>query len=72
MPALGAPNGTAGEAAAKEWFEVVGVVLARHAAGHRAAVAIIDRRPYGKVEDLQRVPGIGPKRFEAIAPMVKE
>ncbi len=34
--------------------------------GHRLAKTIILHRPYAGVDDLRKVPGIGPKRFEAI------
>lgn len=34
--------------------------------GHRLAKTIIQHRPYANVNDLKKVPGIGPKRFEAI------
>lgn len=34
--------------------------------GHRLAKTIIQHRPYGAVADLRKVPGIGPKRYEAI------
>lgn len=34
--------------------------------GHRLAKIIIQHRPYAGVNDLKKVPGIGPKRFEAI------
>ncbi|MEZ4516219.1 MAG: helix-hairpin-helix domain-containing protein [Chloroflexota bacterium] len=34
--------------------------------GHRLAKTIIAHRPYDSVNDLRQVPGIGPKRFEAI------
>lgn len=34
--------------------------------GHRLAKIIIQHRPYASVNDLRKVPGIGPKRFDAI------
>lgn len=34
--------------------------------GHRLAKTIIRHRPYESVEELRRVPGIGPKRYQAI------
>ena len=38
--------------------------------GPVSAAKIIAGRPYRKVEDLLKVPGIGPKKLEAIAPYV--
>ena len=34
--------------------------------GHRLAKTIIRHRPYESVDELRRVPGIGPKRYQAI------
>jgi len=36
--------------------------------GPKAAAAIIAGLPYAKVEDVDRVDGIGPKKMEAIRP----
>jgi competence protein ComEA len=38
--------------------------------GPKTAQAIIDGRPYAKVEDVDRVPGIGPKAMQAILPLL--
>ncbi len=40
--------------------------------GPKAAAAIIAGRPYKSVADLLNVVGIGPKTFQAIAPLVRE
>lgn len=40
--------------------------------GPKAAAAIIAGRPYAKVEDIDRVDGIGPKTMEAIRPLLTE
>lgn len=34
--------------------------------GHRLAKTIIQHRPYSDVAELRKVPGIGPKRYDAI------
>lgn len=34
--------------------------------GHRLAKTIIQHLPYASVTDLRKVPGIGPKRYEAV------
>jgi competence protein ComEA len=40
--------------------------------GPKTAQAIIDGRPYAKVEDVDRVPGIGPKAMQAILPLLAD
>lgn len=38
--------------------------------GAAKATAIIENRPYTRVEDLERVPGIGPKTVDQLRPLV--
>ncbi len=40
--------------------------------GPKTAAAIIEARPFGSVQELHRVKGIGPGTFAAIAPLVTE
>ena len=39
--------------------------------GPAKAAAIIAERPFNSVEELERVPGIGPKTMETLRPLVK-
>jgi competence ComEA-like helix-hairpin-helix protein len=38
--------------------------------GPKTAQAIIDGRPYAKIEDVDRINGVGPKTIEAILPLI--
>jgi DNA uptake protein ComE-like DNA-binding protein len=40
--------------------------------GHKIAKAIIDGRPYEKVSDVERVPGLGGKALQMILPLLTE
>lgn len=40
--------------------------------GPKTAQAIIDGRPYASVDEIDRIEGIGPKRLEAILPLVEK
>ena len=40
--------------------------------GPKSAATIIAGHPYKSVADVLNVAGIGPKRFQAIAPLIRE
>ncbi|MCC6309276.1 MAG: ComEA family DNA-binding protein [Trueperaceae bacterium] len=67
VPALAAPGGSArvslnsADAAQLETLPGVGPATSRR---------IIEHRPYARVDDLLRVPGIGPKKLERLRPLV--